>query len=458
MSDSKTSYFSKSKISSAILKQALPLTVAELANFLYSTIDRIYIGHIPDIGVDALSGVGFTIPFITIILGLTSLFGTGGTPLFSITLGAKEENKARKIVGNAFSMLLISSIVITIVSIVFMKPILLFFGANEIISLYASKYLNIYLLGTVFTMVSTGMNDYITAQGYPKLAMFTIVIGAIINAVIDPIFIFAFNLGIEGAAIATVISQFISCIWVMNFFFRDRKGIRLNKDSFKLDLKVCSRIILNGTPGFVMNASSSAVTIVANHTLMQYGGEFYVSIMTVVNSVCSIMRVGVNGITNGAKAVLGYNYGAGQFDRVKQGIRFSSLFAFVYSAVIWILIVLFPSFFFSIFTDDVALCEVGNKYLQYFFLAYVFMALQFSGQSTFMALGKAKPSICFSLLRKVILVIPLTIFLPMFLTDSNSGVFLAEPISNIIGGSASFLTMYFTVYRRLGKENQKKPR
>ena len=455
MSKVKENDFGHGSMSSIIIRQALPLTLSQLAALLYTIVDRIFIGHIKDVGFDCLTGIGLTLPFVTIINAFTCLFGQGGSPVFSIARGHGDGKKAGKVMHNSFLLLLSCAVVLTLLSQVFMKPLLYAFGAGDNSYGYAADYLRIYLCGTVFTMFATGMNYYISAQGFPQMAMITVFSGAAINMILDPIFIFALDMGIRGAAVATVISQAISASWVLVFLTGKRPAIRLHPWHIKPDRKICGSIIAIGFTGFIMEITNSISQIVCNRTLRQYGGEDYVGIMTIVNSVRAMLGVAVTGITMGAQPVLGYNYGARKYDRVRSGIVATSLFAFAYTLVVWILIILFPSFFIGLFSDDADLNKKAVTYLHIYFMAYVFMSLQYSGQSTFMALGMAKRAICFSIFRKIVLVVPLTLILPLFLRDSVSGVFWAEPVSNIIGGGASFLTMYLTVFRRLkGKKTE----
>ena len=456
MTKTKAGDFGTGSMAKLIAKQALPLTLSQLAQLLYNIIDRVYIGRIPGAGTTALTGLGLTFPIVSIISAFTLLFGQGGAPLFSIARGEDKKDKASRILGNSFIMLLIASFVLTLTGYIFMRPIIYAFGASDNSYVYASQYLKIYLIGTVFSMLATGLNFYITAQGFPKTSMITVMSGAILNIILDPIFIFGLKLGIKGAAFATVISQFVSAVWVLRFLFGKKAIIPLRRSSMKLHAPTCGKIISVGFTGFVMEITNSATQIVCNRTLKAYGGEMsdlYITIMTIVSSVRSIMGVAVNGITAGSQPVLGFNYGAKKYDRVRSGIKAMSLFGFVYTAVCWFIIFLFPKFFIGLFCDDPVACKVAVPYLHIFFMAYVFMSLQYSGQSTFMSLGKAPQAIFFSLLRKALLVIPLTLILPHFLKDPISGVFWAEPISNILGGSASFFTMYFTLYRKFGKED-----
>lgn len=448
--------FGQGSMTRIILRQAIPLIVAQFTLLLYNTVDRIFIGHIADIGKDALTGLGITFPIVTFISAVTLLFGLGGTPLFSIARGEGKREEARRVMGNSFVLLGISSLVLIAVSYLFMKPILYAFGASDITYVYASAYLNIYLIGTPFLMLGNGMNYYITAQGFPKIAMVTTLGGAILNLLFDPLFIFVYGMGIRGAALATVLSQFISFCWVICFIVSKRAIITLTKASLILDRTIVKGIFALGIPNFIMNGTNALVQVLCNKSLNYYGGDDYVTIMTVIQSVRAILNVVINAVTSGSQPVLGFNYGAKKYDRVRQGIRINIMIGLVYTAIAWILIVLFPSMFIRMFISKEGatpeLVNMGVHYMRIYFGAFVFMSFQLAGQSTFMALGKAKPAIFFSLLRKVFIIVPFTLILPLVMTDRPSGVFWAEPISNVIGGLASFLTMYFFVYRRLNSE------
>lgn len=447
--------FSKGSVAGLIIKQALPLAVSQLVQLLYNIVDRIYIGHIPGEDLTPLTGLGLTLPIVSIILAFTLLLGQGGAPHFSIYRGKGDTKTASKLLGNAFTLLLIGGIVLTISCYFFMKPLLFALGASEASYVYAKDYLSIYLIGTTFQMVATGLNFFIPAEGFPKTAMFTIMSGTALNLILDPVFIFGLNLGIKGAAIATVISQLATLILVVHFLTLGKAIIKLNLADMKLNPSIVAKIITMGLTGFVMEITNSATQVVCNRTLKAYSGDqsdLFITIMTIVNSVRAMMGVAVTGITSGAQPVLGFNYGAKKYDRVKSGIRWSFVFAFSYTAVAWLIVFLFPRFFIGLFSSDMEAVNIAVPYLHLFFMAYVFMSLQFSGQLTFMALGKAKQAIFFSLFRKAILVIPLTIILPMFMSDPIKGVFAAEPISNVIGGAASFFTMFFTIYLTLGKD------
>ena len=440
--------FSKGPVWKSIILQAVPLTIAQLVQLLYNVIDRIYIGHMGNGNSIALTGVGLTFPIVTLIMAFTALFGMGGVPLFSMARGAKDTEKAERIMGNSFALLVVSSVILMIVSYVFCRPILYLFGASDASYVYAEEYLRIYLVGTLFSMLTTGLNGYISAQGFPKTGMLTTILGAVINIILDPVFIFVFDMGVAGAALATVISQAISAAWVLRFLTGKKAVIRLKKSCIRFNKTTTKNIFKLGMSNFIMQGTNCIVQIVCNTTLQSYGGDVYVGIMTVLNSVREIFMLPISGIVNGAQPVISFNYGAKDYDRVKSGIRFNTLIGFAYTMLAWAFVFIFPKFWFGIFSDDLQMIEMGIGALQIYFFGFVFMAFQFAGQSTFQALGDARHAITFSLLRKVVIVVPLTLILPMIGLGVN-GVFLAEPISNAIGGMACYITMRMTVYRKL---------
>ncbi|MBQ7360008.1 MAG: MATE family efflux transporter [Lachnospiraceae bacterium] len=443
--------FSKGPVWKCIIAQAIPLTVAQLVQLLYNVVDRIYIGHMGDGNSLALTGVGLTFPIVALVMAFSGLFGIGGVPLFSIERGSGNNEKAGRIMGNSFCLLLLASVVLTVVGYTFSRPILFAFGASEDSYVYANEYLRIYLIGTVFSMITTGMNGYINAQGFPRIGMLSTALGAIANIVLDPIFIFGFDMGVSGAALATIISQAISAIWVLHFLFGKKALIPLRRDNLCIDKEVTKETVKLGTSNFIMSGTNCLVQIVCNSTLQTYGGDIYVGIMTVASSVREIFSLPVTGIVNGAQPVVSFNYGAKEYVRVKKGINFNTLVGSIYTLVAWIVVVLFPKVWFDIFSDDVQMVDVGVTMLKIYFFGFVFMAFQFSGQSTFQALGDAKHSIFFSLLRKAIIVVPLTLILPR-VGFGVAGVFMAEPISNVIGGLACFITMRMTVYKKIVRE------
>lgn len=443
--------FSKGSVSGSILRLAVPMTVAQLVNVLYSVVDRVYIGHLPNASTEALTGIGLSLPVITMISAFSNLFGMGGAPLCSIARGAGEVKRAEKIMGNSFTLLLISGVILMGFCYMTMRPMLFLFGASSQTFPYAKAYLSVYLVGTLFMMISLGMNNFINAQGFGKMGMMTVMIGAVLNIVLDPIFILVFHMGVYGAAAATVISQGVSAVYVLWFLCGDHVLFRLKRRDMKLDKKLVREITGLGLSGFVMSVTNSSVQIVCNAMLSRFGGDLYVGVMTVINSVREIITMPVNGLTNGAQPVIGFNYGAGEYERVKKAIRFMGISCIAFTCVVWAVLFAVPQFFIHLFNSEPELLEIGVGSFRIYFFGIFLMALQFTGQSSFVALGKSRQAVFFSLLRKAFIVIPLTICLPLIGGLGVNGVFWAEPISNLIGGVACFATMYVTVYRKLGK-------
>lgn len=441
--------FTEGMVWKTILSQAIPLMLAQIIQLLYNVVDRIYIGHMESSHSLALTGVGLTFPVITFVTAFAALFGMGGVPLFSIASGAGQTERARRIMGNSFALLIIGAAVLTAAGYVFMKPILYFLGASDESYTYAEAYLKFYFIGTLFSMLSTGLNGYISAEGYPKMGMLTIIIGAVINIALDPLFIFVFRLGVGGAAIATVISQMVSALWILRFLTRRTTPIRLERRYIRIEPKITGEICRLGTSNFVMQGTACFVQAACNSTLHIFGGDVYVGIMTVLNSIRDIFMLPISGLVSGAQPVMGYNYGAGEYGRVKEAIRFNTIVGAVYTGAAWLLIVLFPAFWFRMFSADPALVTHGLPSIRMYFFGFVFMSFQFAGQSTFQALGYAGHAVFFSLLRKAFIVVPLTLLLPRLGLGAD-GVFIAEPISNAIGGLACYITMRRTVYKRLG--------
>lgn len=440
--------FSNGSVYRNILEVAVPMTLAQLLNLLYNIVDRIYIGRIPEVGTLALTGVGICFPIITMISAITNLFGNGGSPLCSMERGRGNRDEAEKLMGNTFLMLVLSGVVMMIVGYVFHKPILYAFGASDTTYPYAGEYIRIYLLGTVFVMISVGMNPFINSQGFGSVGMLTVLIGALLNIVLDPLFIFVLSMGVRGAALATIISQTVSAVWVVRFLTGGKAILKLKFSAMKLRWTRIVRIMSLGASSFMMAFTNGLVQIVCNATLQTWGGDLYVGIMTVLNSVREIFSMPVMGLTNGASPVMSFNYGAKTYERVKKAIWFTALLCLVYTLAAWGIIALVPEFFIRLFNDDSTLLSAGVESLRIYFMGFCFMALQFAGQSAFTALGKAKKAVFFSIFRKVIIVVPLTILLPK-MGLGVLGVFWAEPISNIVGGCASFFTMLATVMPEL---------
>lgn len=441
---------------SNIMKQAVPLTIAQLINVLYNIVDRMYIGHIPDTGTLALTGLGISFPILMIITAFTNLFGRGGAPLASILRGEDRADQAQQIMNNSLTLLILSSIVIEILAFVIKKPVLYAFGASDATYPYADAYLSVYLLGTPFSMVSLGMNNFINIQGFPRTGMATVAIGALLNIVLDPLFIFVFGMGVKGAALATILSQIVSCLWVLHFLRSKRAILKIDRRQMKIDRRILGRIIALGTSDFTAQLTNSVVQIVYNSTLSAFGGDIYVGMITILNSIREVIFMPISGLTGGGQPVLGYNYGAGKNSRVHQGIRILAGGGIVYCTAAWALLMIFPLFFVRIFTSDPDLMQIAAHCVRLYYMGVFLMSLQMSAQSIYVGLGKAKKAIFFSLFRKVILVVPLALILPHLFGLGIDGVFLSEPISDLIGGGTSFTVMMLTVYRPLKKAEDAK--
>ena len=423
------------------------MTLAQLINVLYSVVDRMYLGRLP--GHLALTGLGLTMPIVSILMGFANLCGMGGAPLCSICRGQGDDEEAEHILGNSFTFLLILGAAATLVFLLLKRPVLCLFGASEATFPYADAYLTIYLCGTLFVMVSLGMNPFINAQGFAEIGMMTVGLGAVVNIVLDPVFIFVLDMGVQGAALATVIAQGCSAVWVLKFLTGKRAILRLKFDCLDLSARRVRKIVSLGLAGFFVNLTNSLVQVVCNTTLQAYGGDLYVGAMTIINSIREVVSMPVQGLSNGSQPVLGYNYGAGESRRVRQGIRFTSIVVVLYSTAAWAIIMLAPEAMIRLFTSEQPILDVGIPALRIYFSLFIIMSLQIAGQSVFTALGRSKNAIFFSLLRKAIINAPLTLLLP-YLGMGTDGVFVAEAVSQLIGGLACFLTMYAVVYRPLG--------
>ena len=443
--------FSRGSVSGNILKLAVPLMLAQLVNVLYNVVDRVFIGHIGGSTLP-LTGVGLCMPVITVISAFTGLFGMGGAPICSIARGQGDLNEARQIQNTAFVLLVSTGLLLTLLGELFCRPLLLLFGASADTLPYAAGYLRIYLAGTVCVMIALGMNFFINSQGFARTGMLTVSLGAALNLILDPIFIFKLGLGVSGAALATILSQTASALWVLRFLRSDRAILRLTPREFRWSADRVRRIVGLGLSNFIAQGTNGLVQIACNATLQTFGGDLYVGVMTVLTSIREVVQMPVSGLTNGSQPVIGYNYGARAYDRVKQAIRFMAVSGIAYTTAIWAVLFFFPRGFVLLFNNDPALLSAALPALHLYFFGYFMMSLQFAGQATFVALGKSRQAVFFSLFRKVIIVVPLTLLLPHVAGLGVSGVFLAEPVSNFIGGAACFLTMHCTVYRKLGKE------
>lgn len=446
--------FSQGKMSRNILSMAIPMTVAQLIQILYNIVDRVYLGHIEDVGRLSITGVGLCLPVISIIIAFANLCGMGGAPLCSIYRGRGENDEAEYVMGNSFTMLLAFGVVLTALCLILKRPILYLFGASDATFPFADDYLTIYLYGTLFVMIGLGMNSFINAQGFGQTGMFTVVIGAVLNLILDPIFIFGFRMGVKGAALATILSQAVSAVWVMRFLTGPKAIIRLRLNAMRLRLQRVGKILSLGVSSFVMAMTNSLVQSLCNATLQRTGGnlgDLYVGVMTVINSVREVITMPIMGITHGCQPVLGYNYGAKLYSRVREGIRITTTATLICALAGWALVMAVPQVFIHIFNSEIELIEAGVPAFRLYFCTFFCMVGQMVGQSVSVALGRSKTAVFFSLLRKAFIVAPLTVILPALGWGVN-GVFAAEPISNVIGGVACFAVMIFTVYIPLGRQ------
>ena len=452
--------FENGTVTGNILGAALPMLVAQILNLLYNIVDRIYIARIPDCGTAALGAVGLCFPLIVILSAFANLFGSGGAPLFSIYRGKKETEQANRIMHTSFTMVCVSAILLMTIGLVFARPLLVLFGASGDALVYAYPYMMLYLIGTLPSMIAVGMNPFINAQGYSLVGMCSVAIGAAANLLLDPLFIFVFGLGVQGAAVATVLSQLLSASFVLLFLTKkaELKVRFLRKAEFSQCIGYAKNIVSLGTSGFVMQLTNSLVTICCNNVLSVTGGDIYISVMTIISSVRQLVETPIHAMVEGTSPILSYNYGARRPGRVRKSILIMSLLVFGYTAVMWSMIILIPETLIRIFSSDSALIQDAVPALNMYFAAFIFMDLQHIGQAVFKSLNKKVFAIFFSLLRKVFIVVPLTYFLPYAMHMGTDGVFLAEPVSNVIGGTACILTMLITIMpelKRIEVENRR---
>ena len=439
--------FEHGTVTGNILGAAVPMLVAQILNLLYNIVDRIYIARIPKVGTAALGAVGLCFPLIVIITAFSNLYGSGGAPLFSIHRGKKETQAANDIMNTSFSMLCLTGVILMVVGMLLIRPILILFGASEGALAYACPYMMLYLP----SMIAVGMNPFINAQGYSLTGMFSVAIGAAANLVLDPLFIFVLGFGVRGAAMATVISQFLSATFVLHFLSgkAELKVRFLHRRELAESISYAKEIVSLGTAGFIMQLTNSLVTICCNHVLSATGGDIYISVMTIVSSVRQLVETPISAINDGSSPILSYNYEARRPARVRKAGGVMGLLILGYTAVMWSVIVLAPGALIRVFSSDAILLQDAVPALKQYFAAFIFMDLQYMGQTTFKSLNKKAYAIFFSLLRKVFIVVPLTYFMPYALNMGTDGVFLAEPVSNVIGGSLCFITMLCTVLPEL---------
>lgn len=454
METTNKSNFAKGSIYKHILALAVPMTIAQMVQVLYNIVDRIYIGHLPGASSLALTGLGLTFPIITIVMAITNLFGMGGAPLCSIARGQQNVKRAEEVMGNTLTMLVISSFILMFLAYTFLKPVLYLFGASDASYPYAMQYMRIYLIGTPFIVIGSGMNGFINAQGFGNIGMITILAGAIVNIILDPIFIFLLGLGIQGAAIATVISQFISVAWVMSFLLGKRTLLKITKDTLKVQFGILKEILGLGMASCLMTATNGVVQVACNTMLKEFGGDVYVGLMTVVNSIRDVAMLPIHGVTAAAQPVLGYNFGAKEYDRIKKGIIFVTFITSVYMIVSWVAVLVFPEPLIRVFNSDPDMISKGISAIHIYFFGFFMMAFQISGQAVFVGLGQSKQAIFFTLFRKVFVVVPLTLLLPRLWNLGVDGIFMAEPVSNFLGGIACYTTMIFTMKKLLRDDEE----
>lgn len=413
-----------------MMSMGIPTLVAQIINLLYNIIDRIYIGHIPEVGATALTGVGLALPMIVIISAFSAFVGAGGAPFSAIALGRGKKEEAERILGNGFSLLLVFSAFLMILFFIIKRPVLFLIGASDATFPFADEYMTIYIFGTLFVQISLGMNPYITAQGCSRTAMLSVLIGAVLNIALDPLFIFGFGMGIRGAALATVISQFVSAVWVLRFLTRKERAMGIRKNYLKIRGKIVAKIMSLGVAPFIMQATESFISIVMNSGLQRYGGDMYVGTLTIMQSVMQFVSIPVSGFTQGVQPIMSYNFGAGNIERVKKTYFTMLGIVMSYTILLTISIMAIPGIFARMFTDSSELISLVEKILPVFVCGMLVFGVQMSSQTTFLALGQARISLFIALLRKVILLIPLAIILPK-LTGDVMFIYYAEPISDV---------------------------
>ena len=454
MHENKTDALGTEPIGKLLVKLAAPAIAAQIINLLYNLVDRMYIGHIEPtdtVGKLALTGVGVCLPLIMIISAFASLVAMGGAPRASIFLGKGEKERAERILGNCVTLLVLVSLVLTVVFQLFSRDMLLMFGASPNTIEYAVSYMKIYSLGTLFVQLTLGLNAFISAQGFAKISMLTVTIGAVCNIVLDPIFIFGLNMGVPGAALATIISQAVSMVWILRFLTGKKTELHIRRSCLVLDPKVFLPCVSLGLSPFIMQATESVLNVCFNSSLLQYGSDLAVGAMTILSSVMQFSMLPLQGLTQGAQPIVSYNYGAGKPERVKKTFRLLLISSLCFSTLLWAAVQLFPHAFVLIFNNEPELVEFASWALRiYMAVAFVFGA-QIACQQTFIALGNAKCSLFLALLRKVILLIPLIYILPHFFADKTFAVFLAEPVADTLAVTTT-VTLFFTQFRKLMKK------
>ncbi len=455
-SNANKEYLQKEPIGKLLFQLAVPTVAAQLINMLYNIVDRIYIGHIPEIGATALTGVGVCMPLIMIVSAFAALVGYGGSPRASIFMGKKDKDTAEKILGNCFVVQVIISIVLTAVLLIWNRDFLMAFGASEETIQYGVDYMNIYALGTIFVELTLGMNAFITAQGFAKTGMLSVLIGAVTNIILDPIFIFGLNMDVRGAALATVISQGLSCVWVVAFLCGKKTFLKIRRKNMNLIPRIILPCLALGVSTFVMQASESVISVCFNSSLQRYGGDIAVGAMTILTSVMQFAMLPLQGLGQGAQPIISYNYGAGDMGRVKTAFKLLLKVSLGYSVILWLLVMIFPGGFAALFTSDAALMEYTKTALRIYMGAMFLFGIQVACQMTFNALGKAVESIVVAVTRKFILLLPLIYIMPqIFSADKAKAVYMAEPIADVIAVTFTAV-LFFIQFRKVLAETQSK--
>ena len=436
-------------IGKLLFKLAVPTVIAQLINMLYNIVDRIYIGHISGEGSLALTGVGVCMPIIMIISAFAALIASGGAPKASILMGEGDNSSAEKIMGGCFSLQIIISAVLTAVLLIWNKNLLLMFGASENTIGYATAYMNIYAIGTVFVQLTLGMGAFITAQGYTKISMMTVLIGAVSNIILDPIFIFGLNMGVRGAALATVLSQAVSCIWVLTFLCSKKTFLKLKKQNLHINGKLIFPCIALGTATFIMQSSESVISVCFNSSLLKYGGDIAVGAMTILTSVMQFAMLPMQGIAQGAQPILSYNFGAKNVERVKKTYKLLLITCLIYSFIIWGSVILFPKMFAAIFSPDASLIEFTAKALRIYCAVMCIFGIQIACQMTFVSIGNAPCSIIVAVVRKFILLLPLIYLMPQLIQNKTMGVYTAEPVADFIAVTFTAILFAFQFKKAL---------
>lgn len=445
--DQDKEFLGKEPIGKLLLKLALPTVAAQLINMLYNIVDRIYIGHIPEIGADALTGVGVCMPLIMMVSAFAALVGFGASPRASIAMGKKDNDLAEKILGNCFTTQILISFVLTAVLLIWNRDLLMAFGASENTISYGTRYMNIYSVGTIFVQLTLGMNAFITAQGFAKTGMLSVLIGAVSNIVLDPIFIFGFNMDVQGAALATIISQALSCVWVVSFLFGKKTILKIRKENMRLSASVILPCLALGTSTFIMQASESVISICFNSSLQKFGGDIAVGAMTILTSVMQFAMLPLQGLGQGAQPIISYNYGAGSARRVKDAFKLLLKISLGYALFLWAMVMVLPGGFVRMFTSDLKLIAFTKTALRVYLAALFMMGIQMACQMTFNSLGRAVESIIVAIMRKFVLLLPLIFVLPqIFKSDQTMAVYLAEPIADFL--AVSFTIVLFAIQFR----------